>query len=343
MNNKILITTTNSVENSTIERYIEIISTNVVIGTNFFSDFGASLTDLFGGFSGTYQNKLQEINNIAIDTLKKKAKRLGANAIIGLKIDFDEISGKGKSMFMISALGTAVFIKHKEEKKDINIKTNRNDNSISFTDLNNEVTKLLLIDKIQSGKLPSVDEWTYLINNPIEEISEKLLMKYIEINPKYVDETSESQRLLFENFPILIQNTNRDFATNLLYNKIDGQSNLILEILKKNKLFDSRKISELITKGYLTDAIQCLKIDKEMYLESDISEMYELIRQLDKLPDLGKIETSKGLLSKSTEVFICPKGHKNNINDIFCQHQNRDFVLDCGLNIRELRKKKSKK
>ena len=333
MNNKILITTTNSIENSVIERYIEIISTNVVIGTNFFSDFGASLTDLFGGFSGTYQNQLQEIYNVAIDTLKKKAKRLGANAIIGLKIDFDEISGKGKSMFMISALGTAVFIKPNEDKQKF-IKTNTSDNSISFIDLNNEVTRIQLIEKIQNEKLPSVDEWNYLLNNPIEEITENLLRKYIEINPKYIEEKPESQRLLFENFPILIQNTNQDFAINLLYDKIDGKSNLILEILKKYKFFDSRKISELITKGYLTTAIQCLKIDKEIYLESDISEMYELITQLDKLPDLGKIETSKGLLSKSTEVFICPKGHKNNINNIFCQHQNSDFVLDCGLNIK---------
>jgi len=91
MDNQFLITTTNSIEHFEIECYVEIISTNVVIGTNFFSDFGASLTDLFGGFSGSYQNKLQEIYNIAIDNLKKKAKRMGANAIIGLKIDFDEI------------------------------------------------------------------------------------------------------------------------------------------------------------------------------------------------------------------------------------------------------------
>ena len=107
-----IVTTTNSIENAEIEKYIDLISTNVVIGTNFFSDFGASLTDFFGGYSDSYQNKLQKIYSSAIDNLKQKAANMGANAILGLKIDFDEISGKGKSMFMISAIGTAVIIKH---------------------------------------------------------------------------------------------------------------------------------------------------------------------------------------------------------------------------------------
>ncbi len=108
MKYSILATTTNSVENAEIIKYIDLISPNVVVGTNLFSDLGASFTDLFGGYSDTYQNKLQGIYKIAIDKLKQKAVTIGANAIVGLKIDFDEISGKGKSMFMISAVGMAV-------------------------------------------------------------------------------------------------------------------------------------------------------------------------------------------------------------------------------------------
>lgn len=334
MNNQILITTTNSIENHEIERYIEIISTNVVIGTNFFSDFGASLTDLFGGFSGTYQNKLQEIYNIAIENLKKKAKRLGANAIIGLKIDFDEISGKGKSMFMISALGTAVLIKQRTDSKDSNHKIDISDSAISFVDLNNEVVKIQIIEKAKNKILPSIDEWTYLLNNPVEEITDTLLDNYIQLNPRYIEEKPEPQKLLFENFPTYIQNIDKKFATNLLYDKIDGESNLILEILRKNKLFNSEKIMQLIKRGQTLTAIECLKIDKEIYNESDIAEMNGIITLFEELPDLGRIEMSKGLLSKSTEVYICPKGHKNSITDIYCQHQNSDYILDCRLNIK---------
>lgn len=342
MNNQILITTTNSIENQEIERYIEIISTNVVIGTNFFSDFGASLTDLFGGFSGTYQNKLQEIYNIAIENLKKKAKRLGANAIIGLKIDFDEISGKGKSMFMISALGTAVYTKERSDRKESSIKTNIADNAISFIDLNNEVTKFQIIDKTKGKTLPSIDEWTYLLNNPIEEITDVLLDNYIVINPLYINDKPEPQKLLFENFPTYIQNMDKKFTINLLYDKIDGESSLILDILRKNKLFNSEKIKQLIKKGNLTTAIECLTIDKDIYDESDINEMNGIITLLEELPDLGRIEMSKGLLSKSTEVFICPKGHKNNVTDVFCRHQNSDYTLDCQLNIKGVTEKQVK-
>jgi len=246
MNNQVLITTTNNVEHFEIERYVEIISTNVVIGTNFFSDFGASLTDLFGGFSGTYQNKLQEIYNIAIDNLTKKAKRISANAIIGLKIDFDEISGKGKSMFMISALGTAVVIKQKMGNIASNIKGNVPDTAISYIDLNNEVTKLQILEKSKNKTLPSIDEWTYLLNYPIEEITYLLLDNYIDINPEYIEGETETKKLLFENFPTYIQINNKNFIINLLYDKIDGESSLILEILRKNKFFNSDKIKQLI-------------------------------------------------------------------------------------------------
>lgn len=342
MNNQILITTTNSVEHFEIECYIEIISTNVVIGTNFFSDFGASLTDLFGGFSGTYQNKLQEIYDIAIDNLKKKAKRIGANAVIGLKIDFDEISGKGKSMFMISALGTAVVVKQKIENIASNIKGSVPDTAISYIDLNNEVTKLQIIENTKNKTLPSKDEWTYLLNYPLEEITDLLLDNYIAINPKYIDGLPETRILLFENFPTYIQNINKNFTINLLYGKIDGESSLILEILRKNKLFNSDKIKQLIKKGNLASAIECLKIDKDIYVASDINEMNEIITLLEELPNIGKIEMSKGLLSKSTEVYICPKGHKNNITDIFCRHQNSDYVFDCQLNIKSITEDQTK-
>lgn len=341
MNNQIIITTTNSIEHFEIEHYIEIISTNVVIGTNFFSDFGASLTDLFGGFSGTYQNKLQEIYNIAIENLKKKSKRLGANAVIGLKIDFDEISGKGKSMFMISALGTAVVVKPKMQNLSNKIKESVPDTVISYIDLNKEVSKLQIIEKAKNKILPSIVEWTYLLNNPIEEISEVLLDEYVGINPMSINEKSELQKLLFDNFPTYVQNLNKNFVINLLYDKIDGESNQIIDLLKGNKLFNSAKIKQLVNKGNLTCAIECLKIDKDIYDVSDIYGMNEILNLIDELPDLGKIEMSKGLLSKPIEVFICPKGHKNNINDIFCRYQSdyTNNIPDCQLNIKGLTKK----
>ncbi len=113
MKTKNLITTTNNVENYTITKYLELVSANIVIGANFFSDFKASITDLFGGNSQTYQKKLKEVYDQAITQIDQKTTEIGANAVVGLKLDFGEISGAGKSMFMVSAVGTAVIIEQK--------------------------------------------------------------------------------------------------------------------------------------------------------------------------------------------------------------------------------------
>lgn len=105
-----IITTTNYIENNSIKQYLGVVNTNVVIGTNILSDFTASLTDVLGGRSGSYQSKLNLIYERVTNELERKANYLKADAILGLQIDFDEISGNGKSMFMVSASGTAVVL-----------------------------------------------------------------------------------------------------------------------------------------------------------------------------------------------------------------------------------------
>ena len=103
-----IITSTNDIKGFKITQYLDLINVNIVIGANFFSDFFASFTDVFGGYSDTYQSKLDKIYGDALRELTKKAMNKGADGIIGVHFDFDELSGKGKSMFMVTAYGTAV-------------------------------------------------------------------------------------------------------------------------------------------------------------------------------------------------------------------------------------------
>lgn len=105
-----IITTTNSIENNNIKEYLGVVNANIVIGTNIFSDYAASVTDILGGRSETYQNKLNNIYEKVINELTKKANAMDADAILGLHIDFDEISGAGKAMLMVSASGTAILL-----------------------------------------------------------------------------------------------------------------------------------------------------------------------------------------------------------------------------------------
>ena len=106
----ILVTTTDTISGYRIAEYCDVVSANIVNGSSFFSDWKASITDIFGGQSGTYQRKLHKIYEEALRRLKDEAAERGANAIVGLKVDFGEVSGKDVQMFMVSAVGTAVVI-----------------------------------------------------------------------------------------------------------------------------------------------------------------------------------------------------------------------------------------
>lgn len=111
--NEIITTTTHDVEGFIITKYLGTVCSNIVIGANIFSDIAASFTDFFGGKSEAYQKKLNLLNDEVNKNLIMKAQKLGANAIVGYRIDFDDISGGGKSMFMVAASGTAVYIENK--------------------------------------------------------------------------------------------------------------------------------------------------------------------------------------------------------------------------------------
>ncbi len=87
-----------------------VITSTVVAGTNFLRDILAGVRDIVGGQSGTYNNKLDQIKSDALLGLRKQAASKKCNAIVGVSIDVDEVSGGGKSMFMVTAVGTAVIV-----------------------------------------------------------------------------------------------------------------------------------------------------------------------------------------------------------------------------------------
>ena len=97
----ILVVTTSSVEGFKVKKYLKPVSAHIVAGTNMFSDFFTSYSDVFGGRSETYQKQLTSLYNEAIDRVKYSAYELGANCIIGLKIDMDEISGKSLCLCLL--------------------------------------------------------------------------------------------------------------------------------------------------------------------------------------------------------------------------------------------------
>lgn len=314
---KIITTSTDSIDGTIIEKYIDVVSTNVVVGTNFFSDFGASLTDLFGGLSDTYQTKLQKIYRIGIDKLKTKATNLGANAIVGLKIDFDEISGKGKSMFMISTFGTAV--KVRELEKDNKIKLSESDSVIGLEILEQEYNKRIIVDKVIDKKLPTQEDWQFLLSTPIKEIAPIILELYIEKLKKDQSFLSETEKLLMANTSNFFRNLDENEAVDILYENITNNRKACTEIIDSNNLFSAPKILDLINKGEIDIAVNCLSINKNYYTKEDLNVMEKIVAFFENLEDLGKIELVKGVLSKAKEKYICPDGHTNNLEIKYCE------------------------
>ena len=104
-----LITTTNQIEGKVIREYKGIVFGEVISGVNMFKDIGAGLRNIFGGRSSGYEDELRACRQNALEEMQKRAKALGANAIIGIDIDY-EMLGSGNDMMMVTASGTAVII-----------------------------------------------------------------------------------------------------------------------------------------------------------------------------------------------------------------------------------------
>jgi uncharacterized protein YbjQ (UPF0145 family) len=101
------LTTTPSLEGRRIVRYCGIVVGEAILGANVFKDMFAGLRDLVGGRSATYEKELQRAREIALEELAQRALELGANAVVGIDLDY-EVLGAQNGMLMVSVSGTAV-------------------------------------------------------------------------------------------------------------------------------------------------------------------------------------------------------------------------------------------
>lgn len=104
-----IVTTTPSVEGRTVTEYKGIAFGEVITGINFLKDFGAGLRNIVGGRSGGYEKELLKARDEALAELEQRAAEMGANAVVGVDVDY-EVLGQGGNMLMVTASGTAVVI-----------------------------------------------------------------------------------------------------------------------------------------------------------------------------------------------------------------------------------------
>lgn len=315
----ILVSTASTLEGIKILAHLNPISTHIVAGTNLFSDLFASLSDVFGGRSSTYQKQISSLYNQAIDELRIKAFELGANGIIGLKVDMDEISGKGKSMFMITAIGSAVVIESQ------NLKANTPNNKSKIENVSVENINLLrkrnhTISLGKSGKLV-LDEktWEFITANQVFEIFDNV----IGLVRKQLDRDTEGFNTNYEHTLNYFASFTDEKKVELIYNSIANEQNenfalRLCSIVEKFNLLDFNYINKILALDDFKKqklAVRLLCYDKEFYSKDDLIIIENLIETLNtKFPEKGEHSTKKGVFSsKEKEIWICECKTSNEI------------------------------
>ena len=109
MSNGITVTTTPAIEGRRVVRYAGLVTGEAIMGANIFKDLFAGIRDIVGGRSAAYERELRNARDIALAELRQAAAEMGANAVVGVDIDYETVGANG-SMLMVSISGTAVVV-----------------------------------------------------------------------------------------------------------------------------------------------------------------------------------------------------------------------------------------
>lgn len=326
----IIVTTTSSLEGMNIVKHLKPISAHIVIGTNVFSDFLGGLTDVFGGKSNSYQKKLKEIYEDAIKEIRFACYEVGGNCVLGLKIDIDEISGKGKSMFMITAIGTAIIVESYKKDEDVYQKINE---YVSVDELNELRTKKAIIYKAEASKLELTAEiWSFITNNRMVEMLPYLMKSVIYAGTNYgntlIDEFTEKLKMFIENLP---DSQKKKHLYDLLkQNNNEASNKIILDIIKSLYLLDVTETISLLENEKLYVKKLGLLIatyDQLNYSKNDIDNLLLLKKTIERtFTERGERTTKKQMLSsKEKEVWVCECSKVNNSENEYCASCLKDI------------------
>lgn len=330
--NNVQLFTTHSIEGMPIEKYYGIVVTNQVAGTGLFRDITAAFSDFFGGNSGAYRESMNRLLEDVKERLKQKALELGANAVVGVRIDYDNISAKDMSMFMVSMQGTAVKIADSDTAA-----LESKENEVSWDELNLAYYSRKISRKIKSNEYISDDEWDFLIHNEVRLLSPLLFQYYQKCCDALKEKKSNTDLYELANlrWATLGKSNFKKYISKLDYYEaikyVYSHVNDFKEIIQNNKLFSASNILNIAKEGKLDIAISLLSVEKSSYNTQDLFEMQELSKYLKNLPNVSKIEEVKGgLFSSSGLKFICSCGSKNEISTEYCSN--------CSKNIKGLTK-----
>ena len=330
----VLVSTTPGLEGWGITQYHGAVSAHVVAGTNIFSDIAASWRDVFGGQSKSYKKQLEQINEKVIGELKEEASQRGANALVGLQIDHDQISGQQKEMFMVTASATAVRAEPPAETEGVGSPTEEGSITARETAIEEQVVRLLR--KNQEGNLRLKDEtWRFLIENQVTDFGEIVQTTLTEVlTPGGPLGRKKNHLSSGQDYFLSIP---EEKAKEHLYDMARHEDKDVMEwavdVLENGNLLDLSRISSMLEGDFHTgrkSALEVLiRVDKPYYEPGDIEQLEALKSKIkDGFGKRGKVleVENSGMLSSGTEeVWQIKDGAHNPMTQEYCEETGLDI------------------
>jgi uncharacterized protein YbjQ (UPF0145 family)/CDGSH-type Zn-finger protein len=328
------VTTTSGFDNVDIEEYLEPITAHVVVGMNFFKDFLSGFSDFFGGKSKTYQNTLASINDEVISELRKRAYSIGGNCVLGLRIDNDEVSAQGKSMMMVTALGTAAKANFPTKTESAKYETKADRISSELFRYYKQKKRYIIESENNSLKIDD-KLWDFVKSNRVSELANYLLNSYLTFVETCQEHQKEYLKKLSNHLGEYLSIIDSDISIDCLYNRLLKEQKInirkkIVEKITELQLIDFERIISLVKEqdfNIQKCGIQILKADKLSYEKSDLQHIDTIINLVSStfLERGRKSSKKKALSSKEKEIWICECGKENNIGKAYCSTCHKDI------------------
>ena len=278
---------------------------------------------------------MQLIDDEVISGIVEKAQHIGADAIIGMHLDNDQISGKGTQMLMVTAYGTAVKLKNSISAKAV-------PGIISRDVIDTIERRRDIIER--STKLPfdyQPNDWDFIFKDKIFEIAEDVINN-IEYWESSTFENARDKIDVCKKYFLLLGNQCKDVLYTTLIKK-PHLKEILIDIIKSGYYIDYSSINSILRNSSFEEQRAILELasfEKNEYTKNDVEEIRNLIQTIESIFKLkSTIVEEKSLLSKKTqEKWQCECGNKNFMDSIYCSKCGKDQY---GFNRLEFRKDKS--
>lgn len=312
------ITTTDLIHGWTVTGYKGLVTAHVVAGTGFFSDFAAGWTDVFGGRSQTYQRQMAAIEEEALESLRYAAVERGANWVIGTRIDFDEISGKGMQMFMVSAQGTAVHAIAAPVNAPDAISALR----VPGTAVRDQIRKDSIrrrLPSMESGERQVTEEFLETLCDVRLPEAVPLCIRIALSDDQF--QTPRTKQLAKQVLRLSPRRAAREAVHDTMMKS--PQANGVIELYRDLGLLDLRWVMQQISAPHkharhigLQVLCQCVATT---YSEEDIPVLYTLRVAVPKaFPETAREVEVKSLLGGQGRKWRCEHGHDNSLEHLRC-------------------------